>query len=294
MPAGSHTVHLFDSHDHITHPPQGYAADAFSLGLSALHLFTGAAPYEEVMEECLCPKELRDALARAWRGPRFSVLRRVLEAPGGEEEEEEGGLDPTLFHTFYRYLVLLGLPAEEDMLSGGGGGSGGKRLGSVWRAVTALIGPDPAAPAADAEGSRARATRGAGGGGGGATATATGVRKAPTAKERVTGRYWADHARFSLERGTHPLVARGRARLQALSGSLPLLRALLDYVPARRPTMYAALSSPLFAGLRVEGGGDEDGEGPSDMAYYRGRDGGEEQEQEQEGGLVLPPVRDDI
>jgi hypothetical protein len=246
------------------------------------------------LEECLCPKELRDALARAWKGSHFSVLRRVLEAPGAEEEDgaeegEEGGLDPTLFHTFYRYLVLLGLPVEEDMLSSsGGGGSGGpsKRMGPVWRAVTALIGLDPASAAAAGGGGAAaagaRATRGAAGGGGRS--------KGPTAKERVTERYWADHARFSLARGTHPLVARARARLQSLPGAMPLLLSLLDYVPARRPTMYAALSSPLFAGLRVAEEGRQEERGASYMAYYRGRDEGPQQP----GGLVLPPVRDDI
>jgi hypothetical protein len=30
------------------------------------------------------------------------------------------------------------------------------------------------------------------------------------------------------------------------------------------------------------------------MAYYRGRDEALQHQQEQEGGLVLPPVRDDI
>lgn len=278
-----------DDHQPLTTPhshTQGYAADAFSLGLAAFHLFTGAAPYEEVLEECLCPKELRDALARAWKGASFSVLRRVLEAVGVDDEEEEGGeggLDPTLFHTFYRYLVLLGLPHEADMLAGAGSS---KRVGPVWRAVTSLIGPDPAAASAP---SATRATRH------GAAGAGTGCRK-PTAKDRVTERYWADHARFSIARGSHPLVARGRARLQALPGAMPFLLSLLDYVPARRPTMYAALSSPLFAGLRERerGGavapGEEEDEGSSFLAYYRGREEGPQQT----GGLVLPPVREDI
>lgn len=252
-----------------------------------------------MLEECLCPKELRDALARAWKGASFSVLRRVLEAVGDEEgdgagAEVEGGLDPTLFHTFYRYLVLLGPPSEADMLAGAGAGGsssssgGNKRAGPVWRAVASLIGPDPAATTTTATTAGAtRATRhGAGAG--------TGCRK-QTAKDRVTERYWADHARFSLARGSHPLIARGRARLQALPGALPFLLALLDYVPARRPTMYAALSSPLFAGLRERGGavasgGQEEDEGSSFLAYYRG--GGEGPQQT--GGLVLPPVREDI
>lgn len=30
---------------------QGYASDTFALALAAVHLFTGEAPYEEIMEE---------------------------------------------------------------------------------------------------------------------------------------------------------------------------------------------------------------------------------------------------
>lgn len=30
---------------------QGYASDTFALALAAFHLFTGEAPYEEIMEE---------------------------------------------------------------------------------------------------------------------------------------------------------------------------------------------------------------------------------------------------
>lgn len=35
---------------------QGYASDTFALALAAVHLFTGEAPYEEIMEEVGCFK----------------------------------------------------------------------------------------------------------------------------------------------------------------------------------------------------------------------------------------------
>ena len=41
---------------------QTFAADTWALGLSLLHLFTGHAPYEELMADVCCPEPLRDAL----------------------------------------------------------------------------------------------------------------------------------------------------------------------------------------------------------------------------------------
>ncbi|OWZ21743.1 Serine/threonine protein kinase [Phytophthora megakarya] len=37
---------------------QSYAADTFSLAICLLHLFTGSAPYEEILEDVRCPSEL--------------------------------------------------------------------------------------------------------------------------------------------------------------------------------------------------------------------------------------------
>ena len=83
--------------------------------------------------------------------------------------------------------------------------------------------------------------------------------------------------------------------MEAMPGARELVLSLLDFHPERRPTMYAALSSLVFVGLREEEGDDsvgmeeeeeeggEDkenvppscgrgggGEGPRFMAYYRG------------------------
>uniref|UniRef100_H3HCD1 Protein kinase domain-containing protein n=1 Tax=Phytophthora ramorum TaxID=164328 RepID=H3HCD1_PHYRM len=45
---------------------QSYAADTFSLGLCLLHLFTGSAPYEELLDAVHCPAELLKDLKFLW------------------------------------------------------------------------------------------------------------------------------------------------------------------------------------------------------------------------------------
>ncbi|KAF1794458.1 Protein kinase-like domain [Phytophthora cactorum] len=45
---------------------QSYAADTFSLGLCLLHLFTGSAPYEEILQDVHCPSELLKDLKALW------------------------------------------------------------------------------------------------------------------------------------------------------------------------------------------------------------------------------------
>ena len=43
-----------------------YAPDTFSIGLCMLHMFTGSASYEEVMEEIECPALLISELKALW------------------------------------------------------------------------------------------------------------------------------------------------------------------------------------------------------------------------------------
>ena len=81
------------------HAAQGYAADAFALGLCWLHLLTGKAPYEELLASLRCPPQLREALHSAWcdeaeADPQhhYRVVRRLVRS-----DDED-----TLFHTVYR------------------------------------------------------------------------------------------------------------------------------------------------------------------------------------------------
>jgi len=118
---------------------QAYQADSFSLGLAMLHLFTGVAPYEEIMEDVTCPDELFDALTAVWderdnkgeskEGP-YSVVADVIHSDSEPEE--------VLHHTLYRYLVLCGMP--EEVWTTYGGRPKNKSSNAVWHAVARFIG----------------------------------------------------------------------------------------------------------------------------------------------------------
>jgi hypothetical protein len=45
---------------------QGHGQDNFGLGLCMLHLFTGHAPYEEILEDDFCPPKLLLELRKVW------------------------------------------------------------------------------------------------------------------------------------------------------------------------------------------------------------------------------------
>jgi hypothetical protein len=93
---------------HGSKATQGFAADTFSLGLAVLHLFTGNAPYEEILCDVRCPEGLYRLLQEVWASdPDYDVIRRVIHVDGKE-------VDRALHDTLYRYLVLFGLPSDKD------------------------------------------------------------------------------------------------------------------------------------------------------------------------------------
>ncbi len=89
--------------------PVGYAADAFALGLCALHLAVGRGPYEEALAGVRAPGALARALLAAWRSPAhpYAAIRKLLALDGGGEGE--GSAAAVLCDTLYRYAVLLGV-----------------------------------------------------------------------------------------------------------------------------------------------------------------------------------------
>jgi len=94
---------------------QGYGHDCFGLGLCMLHLFTGHAPYEEILEDVRCPFNLKKRLKFFWESTSskgYEVIRSVILNDVFEDENgnQEGEPDETLYHTLYRFLVLFGLP----------------------------------------------------------------------------------------------------------------------------------------------------------------------------------------
>ncbi len=102
---------------------QGHGHDNFGLGLCMLHLFTGHAPYEEILEEVTCPSNLKRELRRIWENEeetQYSVLRSVVLADVLKDDDGqviEGEVDDTLYDTLYRYLVLFGIPGDSSPLS---------------------------------------------------------------------------------------------------------------------------------------------------------------------------------
>lgn len=67
---------------------------------------------------------------------------------------------------------------------------------------------------------------------------------------KVTSQFQSDSCLYSLAVGTQPLIARARARLEALPGALALLRQFLAFDPSERCSMHDAMASRAFEHLR--------------------------------------------
>jgi len=106
---------------------QGHGHDNFGLGLCMLHLFTGHAPYEEILESVVCPESLRSKLQNIWENENenFGIVRSVILA---DVYDGEGEKDIILYDTIYRFLVLFGLPQKRYQYGGG-------KAAKVWAAI---------------------------------------------------------------------------------------------------------------------------------------------------------------
>ena len=108
---------------------QGIGHDSFGLGLCMLHLFTGHCPYEEILDEVVCPDNLKRRLRSIWKQKSHDVIKSAI------FDEDENGIeveDETLYNTLYRILVLFGIPEQ----------FGTKRNNKVGRAInTTLVTP---------------------------------------------------------------------------------------------------------------------------------------------------------
>ncbi|KAL7493359.1 hypothetical protein ACHAWT_002422 [Skeletonema menzelii] len=111
---------------------QGIGHDCFGLGLCMLHLFTGHGPYEEILDEVVCPDNFKAKLRKIWRSASHDVIRSVMLYDNEDGQEVE---DDTLYNTLYRFLVLFGVP-QKRFLS--------RKHGKVWRAIDATLLPPKA------------------------------------------------------------------------------------------------------------------------------------------------------
>ena len=176
---------------------QGHGHDCFGLGLCMLHLFTGHAPYEEIMEDVVCPMNLKRKLRRLWEDENimeFSVVRSVILQDVFLDEDGnvvEGEPDETLYDTFYRYLVLFGIPESPPHPQGA----------KVFHAVKeALLG-----------------------------STAAGKRAKKKESSDVF-RYSRDRKKYSLMEGNNKYIARARQSLEVSTENSMILSLQEDCV----------------------------------------------------------------
>ncbi|KAA0155718.1 hypothetical protein FNF29_01633 [Cafeteria roenbergensis] len=244
---------------------QDFHADSWAAGLCVLHLLTGAAPYEEVLEEVTCPAPLRKALYDAWTGRTWGRRKRPAAEPGFaalepvlREDEEDG----TLADTLARIVVLFGLPGagndqasgcavpahlwtEEDAAEWGAPSPPPLEAPEafsksvVWRTLQQWLGPvDAARSGGPAKRTSTRARR--------PTARSRSGMKASSADadgEAVRAWFKASQERFNVWVGNHGLMQRARRRMAAAPGTAALLWALCQFDPEKRPR-----ASDLLAG----------------------------------------------
>jgi len=211
---------------------QGHGHDCFGLGLCMLHLFTGHAPYEEILEHVVCPSNLKKELRRIWENEeetQFSVIRSIVLADVYKDEDGnviEGDADETLYDTLYKYLVLFGIPDESTSLLNS----------KVMAAVkTTLL----------SEG-RQKKTRGR--------------------NRKILGdanKFISDRNKYSLSHGNNQYISRARTSLSAMDGGMDLLMSLVRFNPQNRASALDVLNSAFMAPLR---------EIPNDDRHYNDHD----------------------
>ncbi|KAG2836388.1 hypothetical protein PC116_g2577 [Phytophthora cactorum] len=219
---------------------QSYAADTFSLGLCLLHLFTGSAPYEEILQDVHCPSELLKDLKALWTNPRknseFSVIKNVAR---GDDEN-------TLCHTLYRFIVLFGLPDRNP--------SENKGLDKVWQLLLKHLRPED--PAIKHPQRRSRRTAGAD--------------KAQLHTKTTKDQFDHDQSLYSIASGSNDIIYRCREGLKTTPGAMDLLTQLVDFDPSQRPTLKQVMYHPMFSSLRSSSTHEQ---APADyvISYYRSR-----------------------
>ena len=189
---------------------QGHEHDLFGLGLCMLHLFTGSAPYEEILEEVQCPPNFKKMLQALWEDDSvfgYSVVRSFVLAEVYTDDEgniTEGEADDTFYDTLYRYLVLFGIPEHKFQR---------KQHGKVWKAIVDCFGT------------------------------------APSKRGKDSTQFTRDQRKYSLSHGTNKYIARARRNLESVEGGMELLKSLVEFDSSKRATALDVLNSDFFAPL---------------------------------------------
>lgn len=212
---------------------QGHGHDNFGLGLCMLHLFTGNAPYEEILEEVVCPKNLKKRLRAIWEDENlngFDAIRSVILCDVYKDEAGnivEGEPDDTLYDTFYRFLVLFGIPERFQV----------KKCPLVWKAIEEIL--------------------------------QTGGSKRKKRAHNDISTYTKDCRKYSIRSGNHKLIAQARETLGRMRGGLELLFSLCCFDPTKRATAMDVLNSTFMEDLR-EPVGSPIGECENETVFHYG------------------------
>jgi serine/threonine protein kinase len=208
---------------------QGHGHDCFGLGLCMLHLFTGHAPYEELMKDVFCPPHLKKSLRNIWENDNiegFEVIRSVILCDVFKDETGniiDGDPDETLYDTLYRLVVLFGIPSEKDQFQK-------KDCPRVWKALSDNL-----------EESECKSRR---------------DRIATKKTGPDAAKFQRDQRMFSLQWGDNHCIRTARQNLEAIDGGMELLLHLCSFNPATRASAMDVLNSKFMENLR-ERPGDE-------------------------------------
>ena len=213
---------------------QGHGHDAFGLGLCMFHLFTGNAPYEEILEDVVCPPNLKKELEAIWTGSSstgYDVIQSVILADVDYDDDGtiiEGEPDGTLYDTLYRFLVLFGIP-ERDF--------GTKDSARVWNAIRSCL-----------EG-KTNSNSGTNNSNNSNTITKTGKGRSRKKVKNDKTQFHRDRDVYSLDEGSNQYVKRARERLRSVDGAWEALRSLIDFNPDNRTTAIGLLNSRMMQGF---------------------------------------------
>jgi serine/threonine protein kinase len=215
---------LFGGDAQDTH---AFTHDTFSLGLAALHLFGGGAPYEELMCCCTCPDNLHHALCAIWFQNENSFHNKnaySFSALAGVTWHADETANHTLSDTFYRFLILLGVPTSDDDIF--------RRIGPAAKAVLAVARFYLLGDTVQIHGKKRLAK----------------ARRKLACDSRLSQQRFDTHThKFNIQTGVHPTIVRCRSRL---GPNFIVLKAMLDFDPRQRPTMRSILASAVFSSLK--------------------------------------------
>lgn len=209
---------------------QGHGHDNWGLGLVMFHLFTGEAPYEELLEEVVCPPALKKRLRKIWEDgdvDGYEVIRSVILSDVELDEAGhivDGEPDETPYDTLYRALVLFGVPDEKFRQ---------KDCPQVWDAISETLLSGPKHKKTGGRALKGRKKNGA-----------------------DASQYSYDCRRFSVRTGTHKAIARARAVLESMDGGLDLLFGLCNFNPVKRLSAMDVMNSTFMAPLIEDAGTD--------------------------------------